>query len=1048
MIGDRLDTDIKEAPDANIASVWLNRDASDVTVGNGSKGTFTQTGATTYTLVVTPTAQGAVTVDVAAGAAQDAAGNGNTAATQLSITYDTVVPTVTVNQASGQIDPADTLPINFTVVFSEAINPSTFSTGDIHQNGTASGITWALSSSDNITWTLSATAVTTPGTLVPSMSASAVQDAAGNNSAASTSTDNNVTYDTMPPTVILSASPTSLYENGGQSTVTATLSKLSSNTVTVNLAFSGTATNVTDYTASSANIVINPGSLSNTMTITSVADAFVEGSETVVVDISSVTNGTESGTQQQTITILDEDTSRPSVTIDQASGQADPANTLPIHFTVTFSEPINPTTFTTADITQNGTATGITWNLSTADNITWTLSATAVTGQGTLVPSIAAGMVQDPGGNNNYASTSTDNSVTYDTTRPTITSAATMDADSDGLIDHYKITFSEAVLDSSFPGYQANSSGNPQTSWLVARYNHVVLKHGAAAPEADTANDNVIYLGFDEGGFFDTDAKPDLTTTASPGLTDLAGNTIAQVNTATVGELDRAVPIITRFHGAVGQSLAYVDFSEPIDTNGGGCTGNIRDTDFIYANDVAGGATGINTNEKTWGDRNGCDERIQINLNANITAADTTAPFDKISAAANQLFDTATLAVSSTRKVSLDPDAADADGDTVIDSVDNCVYDFNFNQSITAPNTGPQGDACAFNNHAEIRFNTTALNGGANVANPVAKFPVLVRINEAASPDGVPNIFSIVNDAYTDIRFVDGGTYPNLGPYLPYEVERWDKTNKVAEIWVYVNQVDGNSATDNIYMYYGETVQNTVSDGQNANRVFDFTAGTGNNFVGVWHMSQSPAGGAGAIKDSTPGAHNGTSAGTMTASDLVDALVGTGIDFDGVDDVIDCGTGGILNVGTNLTLEAWGYYNSTAYAWRGFVGRTGAANTADYSLDMTAGGNFRGWISNNSWDTGVAIPQQQWFHVVFTYTAGTNTPRVLYLNGASVATSNLTATINNTVSFKIGKNWDPSWLGMIDEVRISNTVRSADWIRLSYENQKSLSLGSKFIQFY
>ena len=222
-------------------------------------------------------------MDVPAGAAFDAAGNGNTAATQLSITYDTVVPTVTINQASGQNDPTDAVPISFTVVFSEAINPATFTTGDINQTGTASGITWSLSTSDNITWTLSATAVTAPGTLIPTIPASAVQDPAQNNSAASTSTDNIVMYDTTPPTVTLSASPTSLYENGGISTVTATLSKISSSAVTVNLAFSGTATNITDYTGSSTSIVISAGSLSNTMTVTSVGDVAIEGSETVII---------------------------------------------------------------------------------------------------------------------------------------------------------------------------------------------------------------------------------------------------------------------------------------------------------------------------------------------------------------------------------------------------------------------------------------------------------------------------------------------------------------------------------------------------------------------------------------------------------------------------------------------------------------------------------------------------------------------------------------------------------------------------------------------
>ena len=114
-----------------------------------------------------------------------------------------------------------------------------------------------------------------------------------------------------------------------------------------------------------------------------------------------------------------------------------------------------------------------------------------------------------------------------------ILSAETMDADNDGKIDHYKLTFSEAVNDSSFPGYLLNSAGTAQTDWLVAGYTGVVLVHGTAAPEADTANDTVIYLRFNEGGSSDTDAKPNLTTTATPTLVAASAKTIGRVYTAT-----------------------------------------------------------------------------------------------------------------------------------------------------------------------------------------------------------------------------------------------------------------------------------------------------------------------------------------------------------------------------------------------------------------------------------------------------------------------------------------------------------------------------------
>lgn len=57
----------------------------DLTVGNGTAGNFAGSG-TSYTADITPTASGAVTVDIAADAFHDAAGNGNIAATQFSIT--------------------------------------------------------------------------------------------------------------------------------------------------------------------------------------------------------------------------------------------------------------------------------------------------------------------------------------------------------------------------------------------------------------------------------------------------------------------------------------------------------------------------------------------------------------------------------------------------------------------------------------------------------------------------------------------------------------------------------------------------------------------------------------------------------------------------------------------------------------------------------------------------------------------------------------------------------------------------------------------------
>lgn len=67
---------------------------SDISVTNGVASSLSGSG-TTYTFTVTPSGQGLVTVAVGAGVAQDPTGNINTAATNITRTYDSIVPTIT-----------------------------------------------------------------------------------------------------------------------------------------------------------------------------------------------------------------------------------------------------------------------------------------------------------------------------------------------------------------------------------------------------------------------------------------------------------------------------------------------------------------------------------------------------------------------------------------------------------------------------------------------------------------------------------------------------------------------------------------------------------------------------------------------------------------------------------------------------------------------------------------------------------------------------------------------------------------------------------------
>jgi hypothetical protein len=83
-----------------------------------------------------------------------------------------------------------------------------------------------------------------------------------------------------------------------------------------------------------------------------------------------------------------------SVTVNQASSQADPTNTASVAFTAVFSESV--TGLSSSEIRVSG-----------------------LTSSGTVTVSVAADAAQNPHGVGNAASTSTDNTVTFDVTSPT-----------------------------------------------------------------------------------------------------------------------------------------------------------------------------------------------------------------------------------------------------------------------------------------------------------------------------------------------------------------------------------------------------------------------------------------------------------------------------------------------------------------------------------------------------------------------------------------------------------------------------------------------------
>ncbi|MCB9098783.1 MAG: right-handed parallel beta-helix repeat-containing protein [Anaerolineales bacterium] len=185
------------------------------------------------------------------------------------------------------------------------------------------------------------------------------------------------------PTVDFSAANYSVDETAGTATITVTMSLSSALQTTVDYATSdGTATDPTDYISATDTLTFAPGTTVQTFTVTINNDTELEGSETVSLTLSNVSNANLGNTNNPaTLTIIDDDAS----TI-----QFEPANYMVFEnvgtqvISVTMTQP-QAVTATVDYFTSDGTATDPADYLSASDTLTFTPGITVVTFSVTIV---------------------------------------------------------------------------------------------------------------------------------------------------------------------------------------------------------------------------------------------------------------------------------------------------------------------------------------------------------------------------------------------------------------------------------------------------------------------------------------------------------------------------------------------------------------------------------------------------------------------------------------------------------------------------------------
>lgn len=362
--------------------------------------------------------------------------------------------------------------------------------------------------------------------------------------------------------------------------------------------------------------------------------------------------------------------------------------------------------------------------------------------------------------------------------------------------------------------------------------------------------------------------------------------------------------------------------------------------------------------------------------------------------------------------------------------LEKCVYGLQLKYLLIAGSLAllPAANVLAQENYSQwafnrdITLNTSAT--GANITTDQIGFPVLVSLSSAQA-----DVFSGAAAKGADLRFTKED-----GTHLPYQVDDWDAVGQKATIWVRVDTLYGKMATQNIRMYWGKSDASDSSDGKNVFRIAD-------GFKGVWHLGAT-------VLDATANLNHGIDSGTVLVSD---GRIGQARLFNNPASYATAGSYIYLGAKANLkftgkiTFEAWVRWNRRDNHRIILCHGGGSGYPSETVLRIGETMDYRTGIWNGTeHHAKMVIPVSDsliWIQLTGTWTGSTWD---LYRNGVKVATTgpDTNSAQNSPAGWRIGAEFIGNaisryYSGSLDEVRLSNVSRSADWIKANYENQKA-----------
>jgi biopolymer transport protein ExbB len=310
----------------------------------------------------------------------------------------------------------------------------------------------------------------------------------------------------------------------------------------------------------------------------------------------------------------------------------------------------------------------------------------------------------------------------------------------------------------------------------------------------------------------------------------------------------------------------------------------------------------------------------------------------------------------------------------------------------------------------EITFDLTAT--GADIPGAPADVPVLIRLSL-----GNFQYFADVKPDGSDLRFIAADDKTPLN----FHIERFDPQAQIALVWVRVPRLTGGAKTDKILLYYGN---------KNAPGAADAPGTYDVNQVLVYHFSAPK----GAPQDVT----GYKSEPTAFNAELTPAsLIGGGAKFSGSQTITIPANGAVhLSPGKGFTLSAWVRFAAAEPASQAYLAQLadqgrelvlGIAGTQAFARYAPGTGNPVTLTESGQLTTG------DWHHLAVRIGDGRLT---LFIDGADSGHADAEVQeIGGTLTIGGSAANGNYYTGEMDELEVSNVVRSADWLKAAARSQ-------------